>query len=162
MVYPLGVPALFAYLLLVRFRDTLEKQRDKEQLAVETKKAVQHVDRLHERREQEERKSAGVAQKSLRDIVRKSASGREISKVTQKRSGRRLSDVSQVVSALQKTDLTRCSSAVSEESKEVDGADDGDGIGTSAVWGETTMVLNDLEAAYLSFLLFPYLLKCYW
>ena len=46
LVYPVGVPLYFWYLLRRRYRRILEKQRDKEQLAVETNEAAKRVDRL--------------------------------------------------------------------------------------------------------------------
>ena len=49
VVWPVGVPALFAYFLLYKYRSTIEYQRDSEQLAASTKQAVRHVDQLHKR-----------------------------------------------------------------------------------------------------------------
>jgi len=96
LVFPVGVPLLFAYLLLVRFRGTLEKQCDKEQLASDTKKAAKHVDRLHERREEERKSTASQQQAGPRTLSRRLSVGRA------------------VVAKLQQTDLARMSSYVSE------------------------------------------------
>jgi hypothetical protein len=136
-VFPVGVPLLFAYLLLVRFRGTLEKQCDKEQLASETKKAAKHVDRLHERREEERKSTASQQQAGQRTLSRRLSVGRA------------------VVAKLQQTDLARMS-YVSEAGTE------GEVFGTTAVWKETATVLDELQATYLGFLLNPYVLRCFW
>ena len=52
LVYPVGVPSMFAYLLLVRFHRELEEQQHKEQLATESKNAVYRADRLTKRMEE--------------------------------------------------------------------------------------------------------------
>ena len=44
LVYPVGVPLCYAYLLLVRFRDVLEEMRSAEQHAI----AVQNVVNLQD------------------------------------------------------------------------------------------------------------------
>ena len=136
IIYPIGVPVLFWYLLRVRFRGILEKQSDKEQLAVETKQAAKHVDRLHKRRS-----SASQQLSTPAPLSRHASVGRE------------------VVRALQKTDLTRLSS-VSDTTEPSE--DTKVGFGTTAVWKETTSVLGEREAAFLGFLLNPYLLSCFW
>ena len=131
-VYPIGVPALFAYLLLLRFRGTLTKQRDKEQVTIETKMAVKHVDRLHERRDEELRQSSVSREDTQQDV------------------GRTLSNLSAVVAALQQTDLARVStSSITEPSTEPSADGERPAFGTAAVWSETTTVLRELDAAYL-------------
>ena len=158
LVYPVGVAAIFAYLLLIRWRDLLEQQRDKEQVTVETRMAARRVDRLQER------------QSGLRQ-------SREMSTSTASKSeappglvaNRSLSDVSAVVAALRQTDLGRVASSSLEDVREAEPLPPGEDVGeehpafgTSAVYGETAAVLGQMEARYLSFLLNPYLLKCFW
>ena len=182
LLYPVGIPILFGYLLLVRFRENLEYQRDKEQIASETRQAARHVDRMRGRQE------ASFARRSARDSF---ASG-----------ARRASNVSAIISALQQTSAS-CSSRIDAK---VPSASESSAVGaapsaaekrlftTAVVWGETASVLNELEAqctigartrpspltprladlrlnerdrptvlnADLSFLLNPYLLRCYW
>jgi hypothetical protein len=140
-----GVPLLFAYLLLVRFRGTLEKQCDKEQLASETKKAAKHVDRLHERREEAQRKSTASQQTCASTSSRRLSVGRAV-----------------VAKLQQQTDLARVSSCVSEAGTDASADGEETAFGTTAVWKETAKVLDDLEATYLGFLLNPYLLSCFW
>ena len=129
----------------MRYRGTLEKQSDKEGLASETKKAATHVDRLHDRHEEEQRKSTAGCPARHSSV-----------------SSRRLSVGRAVVAKLQQTDLARVSSCLSEAGTEASADGEETAFGTAAVWKETTNVLEDLEATYLGFLLNPYLLSCFW
>ena len=128
-MYPVGVPIFFGYLLLVRFRGPLEKQRDKEQLAYQTKSAAKHVDRLHERKEKERKSSKCLQPRSAASSHRRQSVGH------------------QVVAKLHQTNLVRVSASEKYEDAEADAAGGEETtFGTTAVWKETTAVLVEIEA----------------
>jgi hypothetical protein len=160
MVYPLGIPALFAFLLLVRFKAILDEQRDKEQLQIDTQKAVGHGTRLEERKSRWSQCSASSKRISAPGGV--------------------AMNVSAVAAALKHS---RSTESITERSAAAEATK-----GVTAVYGETTDVLKELHAvctatqierapppmprhalaecprsvaADLGFLLNPYLLKCY-
>jgi hypothetical protein len=123
----------FAFLLLVRFKSTLDEQRDKEQLHIDTQKAVGHGTRLQGRREEEERKSALGAD---RPSSRWSSAARS-SRRSAAAAGAPM-DVTAVVTALKRNSPAARSTAGTEPAKETR-------QGVTAVYAETADVLKDLE-----------------
>lgn len=132
-IFPLGIPSFFAFLLLVRFKSTLDEQRDKEQLHIDTQKAVGHGTRLQGRREEEERKSALGAD---RPSSRWSSAARS-SRRSAAAAGAPM-DVTAVVTALKRNSPAARSTAGTEPAKETR-------QGVTAVYAETADVLKDLE-----------------
>ena len=180
LVYPVGVPAVYTYLLLYKFREPIEYQRDAEQLAASTKQAVRRVDKLQIKRssrrasEQQGRRNTSltrscttrmngvmdaVAQLRASTTRERGLSARDSSASVQQESETSVKfapEPSQSAGGGAAADAeASCEAAAAAGVRQAS-------FTTQAVYAKTSSVLDKLKANYLGFLLNPYMLRVYW